>query len=206
MQSHARWSMNREDYCTSPSHNLISAFLLWLQGGVNWVKEGKNIKIQLFFFYSQSILLSPWWGFKRGRVTVVLQIQFRNELFFSRAGAFCHMFTFYQLMPSWQFPWAMLRRWVINARWGGRKSIFHNLLFVSLTVVSISGTASLQESVAITSRLAINELYENVIIIIFSGAYQTLPGSSLLPFLNAARVKCIIYKCGFSSVSPPSLH
>lgn len=128
---------------------------------------------------------------------IVLQIQFRNELFFSRAGAFCHMFTFYQLMPSWQFHWAMLRRRVINARWGGRKSIFHNLLFVSLTVVSICRTVSLQESVAITSRLAINELYENVIIIIFSGAYQTLPGFSLLPFLNAAQVKCIIYKCGF---------
>lgn len=133
---------------------------------------------------------------------IVLQIQFPNELFFSRAGAFCHMFTFYQLMPSWQFPWAMLWRWVINARWGGRKSIFHNL-FVSLTVVSINGRVSLQESVAITSRLAINELYENVIIIIFSRAYQTSPGSSLLPFLNAAWVKCIIYKCGFSSVFPP---
>lgn len=68
MQSQARWSMNQEDYCTSPSHNLIYAFLLWLQGGVNRVEGKKYIKVQLAFFllFSINITLPLVWIFKRG--------------------------------------------------------------------------------------------------------------------------------------------
>lgn len=36
---------------------------------------------------------------------IVVQIQFQIELFFSRAGAFCHMLTFYHWCHLDSFPW-----------------------------------------------------------------------------------------------------
>lgn len=69
---------------------------------------------------------------------------------------------------------------------GGGESIFHNLLFVSVTVVSITNIVSLKET-AITSRLSINELYENIIIT-FREAYQTSPGSTLLSLLKRVQL------------------
>lgn len=89
-------------------------------------------------------------------------------------------------VPSRQFPLAALRWWVINTCWRGGGDIYHNLLFVSVTVVSITNIVSLKET-AITSRLSINELYENIIIT-FREAYQTSPGSTLLSLLKRVQL------------------
>lgn len=78
---------------------------------------------------------------------------------------------------------------------GGWISIFHNLLFVSVTVVSITNIVSLKET-AITSRLSINELYENIIIT-FREAYQTSPGSTLLSLLKRVQ---LFKLCTFFSI------
>lgn len=113
--------------------------------------RGGGEKVQVFFFYSQSILLPlgwglrPRWGEKKGFHDSLTNSISKWIVPLTGRCVLSHVHIL-SLTPSWQSPWAMLRWRVINARWEGRKSIFRNLLFVSLTVVSISDTASLQEA------------------------------------------------------------
>lgn len=96
------------------------------------------------------------------------------------------MLTFYHRCHLDSFPWQRSDGGLLTHAGGGGGSIFHNLLFVSATVVSITNLVSLKET-AITSRLSINELYENIIIT-FSEAYQTSPGSTLLSLLKRVQL------------------
>lgn len=52
----------------------------------------KNFPSVLFFLIN---ITSPQVRIKKKVFVIVVQIQFQIELFFSRAGAFCHMLTFY---------------------------------------------------------------------------------------------------------------
>lgn len=65
-------------------------------------KWRKNFPSVLFFLIN---ITFPQVRIKKKVFVIVVQIQFQIELFFSRAGAFCHMFTFYHWCHLDSFPW-----------------------------------------------------------------------------------------------------
>lgn len=65
-------------------------------------KKKKNFPSVLFFLIN---ITFPQVRIKKKVFVIVVQIQFQIELFFWRAGAFCHMLTFYHWCHLDSFPW-----------------------------------------------------------------------------------------------------
>lgn len=65
-------------------------------------KWRKNFPSVLFFLIN---ITFPQGRIKKKVFVIVVQIQFQIELFFSRAGAFCHMLTFYHWCHLDSLPW-----------------------------------------------------------------------------------------------------
>lgn len=72
----------------------------------HWQKpsQGKKKKFHSVLFFLINITF-PQVRIKKKVFVIVVQIQFQIELFFSRAGAFCHMLTFYHWCHLDSFPW-----------------------------------------------------------------------------------------------------
>lgn len=65
-------------------------------------RRKKNFPSVLFFLIN---ITFPQVRIKKKVFVIAVQIQFQIELFFSRAGAFCHMLTFYHWCHLDSFPW-----------------------------------------------------------------------------------------------------
>lgn len=85
-------------WCQSPYLDCV-----WQLTDRNQVeKKKKNFHSALFFLIN---ITFPQVRIKKKVFVIVVQIQFQIELFFLRAGAFCHMLTFYHWSHLDSFPW-----------------------------------------------------------------------------------------------------